>query len=1087
METAPDGLAALKAAVEHPPDLILLDVVLPGIDGFEVCRRLRKLPATAQVPIIMLTSKSTIADKKIGFEAGADDYLIKPVEAAELTMRAAAQLRRAVRPGPDSNAGHPVTSRMVAIFGLRGGTGASSIAINLAITLCKLWGMPVPLLDLAMPVGVCDTMLNLRPQYRLDGLVAKSFDAIDAGVVSAFLTPHSSGVQLLAGLEDPVSSELLTDRVMALMLDYLRREHPLVVLDTAHDFSPATVAALDQAEVVILPMTPDLNSLRLAKAVLQVFKALGYEKELLLTVNCTFSKPGLSRAQIEKALNLPIHTVIPYAEGIWTQAINLGEPVLMGQADGALVTIFEDLAWHVSDPQMRQATPAQPSAADQRLAELRSVPDNAQSLEALSRAVRQHTRRLRLAIQASPEAGQPAALPAREDGDARWRSAELTALLDFVDKNDTRVRAMRGQLGDLRREFEADGRRLAQLMADLQDDVRRTRLLPISSVLDAYPRVVRDLARDLGKEVNLVVAGGDTEVDRAMLEQIKDPLAHLVRNSMDHGLEIPSARVASGKPPAGKLTLRAEQQGDSLRIEVVDDGAGIDVARVKASAIQRGLVTAEAAAAMSDHDALWLIFRSGLSTSPIITAISGRGVGLDVVRENIERLNGWIDVENVPGRGSRFAFSLPLTVATTLCLLAKAGGQTFGLPVSSVLRVVRVGADQIGHAEGGEAIRVDGRPVALTRLTDVLDIEPAATAAGGLPAIVVGGGTAGTERRAAFLVDALSEAQEVVVKSLPQPFVRVRHVSGAAILGSGEVTLIHENFDYPHVHLYLLDKDKHELVLAAAAGPTAPALMAAPARVPLDDDSLAATSARHQRLVAPSSSHGMRHPFLPQVRSGAAAPLHSAGAVSGVLEIVSSGELAFSSTDGLVLQTLADLVGVAVNNSRLYREMADLAKVDELTGLLNRRTLLSELESEWNRSQRYQRPLSLVLLDVDFFKQVNDHYGHAAGDDALTSIARLIERGVRQVDRVGRLGGDEFLLILPETPHSGALEVAGRLAIRGHDLTFSSAVAPPLTCTFSLGVASWPEVEAGQASELLQAADRALYRAKAAGRDQIGV
>jgi pilus assembly protein CpaE len=369
VEIAPDGQAALKAVVNNPPDLILLDVVLPGIDGFEVCRRLRKLPATAQVPIIMLTSKSTIADKKIGFEAGADDYLTKPVEAVELTMRAAAQLRRVARPGIDANASRAVTSRLVAVFGLRGGTGASSIAINLAITLCRLWGLPVPLLDLAMPVGVCDTMLNLRPQYRLDGLVAKSFEAIDAGVIGAFLTPHSSGVQLLAGLEDPVSSELLTDRVMALLLDYLRPQHPLVVMDTAHDFSPATVAALDQAEVIILPMTPDLNSLRLANAVLQVFKALGYEKEVLLTVNCTFSKPGLSRAQIEKALNQPIYTVIPYAEGIWTQAINLGEPVLMSQADGALATIFEDLAWHVSDPQMRLAAPAQPSATWQRVAQ----------------------------------------------------------------------------------------------------------------------------------------------------------------------------------------------------------------------------------------------------------------------------------------------------------------------------------------------------------------------------------------------------------------------------------------------------------------------------------------------------------------------------------------------------------------------------------------------------------------------------------------------------------------------------------------------------------------------------------------------
>jgi pilus assembly protein CpaE len=365
VQTVPDGQAGLQAAEDHPPDLILLDVVLPGIDGFEVCRRMRKLPGVAHVPIIMLTSKSTIADKKIGFEAGADDYLTKPVDSADLQMRAAAQLRRAARPNPE--AAPVAVSRAVAVYGLRGGTGATSIAVNLAVTLCKLWGVPVPLLDLAMPVGVCDSMLNLRPQYRLDNLVSKPVDAIDADVLRGFLTPHPSGIQLLAGLLDPVSAELLTDRMMALLLEPLRSMHPLMVMDTAHDFSPATVAALDQAEVVILPITPDVNSVRLARAALDVFMALGYQKELYLTVNCTFSKPGLSRAQIEKALGLPITVVIPYYENIWTQAINLGAPVLAGQADAALVTIFEDLAWQVSHPLMRQAKPDNPSTTWQRV------------------------------------------------------------------------------------------------------------------------------------------------------------------------------------------------------------------------------------------------------------------------------------------------------------------------------------------------------------------------------------------------------------------------------------------------------------------------------------------------------------------------------------------------------------------------------------------------------------------------------------------------------------------------------------------------------------------------------------------------
>jgi len=300
------------------------------------------------------------------------------------------------------------------------------------------------------------------------------------------------------------------------------------------------------------------------------------------------------------------------------------------------------------------------------------------------------------------------------------------------------------------------------------------------------------------------------------------------------------------------------------------------------------------------------------------------------------------------------------------------------------------------------------------------------------------------------------------------------------------VALIQENFGYPYVHLFLLDAAQHELVLAAAAGPTAAELMTKPPHLLLDGDSLAATSARHKQLVAPFNSRGMLHPFLSEVRSGAAAPLHSAGGVSGVLEIVSPGELAFSGNDGLVLQTLADLVGVAVNNSRLYRKMEALAMVDELTGLLNRRTLIQRLESEWGRCQRYKRPLSLVLLDVDFFKQVNDRYGHGTGDEALGAVARVIEQSVRRVDTVGRLGGDEFLLVLPETPQSGAMEVAARLGARSRSMTIKADIDPAPSFTFSLGVASWPEVEAKDGVELLQAADRALYRAKAAGRNRTG-
>ncbi|MGQ0603369.1 MAG: diguanylate cyclase [Anaerolineales bacterium] len=295
------------------------------------------------------------------------------------------------------------------------------------------------------------------------------------------------------------------------------------------------------------------------------------------------------------------------------------------------------------------------------------------------------------------------------------------------------------------------------------------------------------------------------------------------------------------------------------------------------------------------------------------------------------------------------------------------------------------------------------------------------------------------------------------------------------------VALIHQNFDYPHVHLFLVEAD--QLVLAAAAGPSAERL-AIPPRLPLDGDSLAAASVRSQSLVAPVQSHTPLHPFLAEARSGAAAPVRSAGQVSGVLEIVSSSGLAFSANDSLVLQTLADLVGMAVHNSQMYQRLEKLAMVDELTGLLNRRTLMARLESEWGRSQRYKNKLAFVIVDVDYFKQVNDQHGHGTGDRALKAAAQVMKQTVRQMDVAGRFGGDEFLVILPETGQGGALEVAERLRSAGEKLTLSPEIlSAPVSLTFSLGVASWPETQANNAAELLQAADQALYRAKAAGRN----
>jgi two-component system chemotaxis sensor kinase CheA len=358
----------------------------------------------------------------------------------------------------------------------------------------------------------------------------------------------------------------------------------------------------------------------------------------------------------------------------------------------------------------------------------------------------------------------------------------------LLEESEQRVRAALHTISELHRGLAGESRRMAQVAGDLQEGVRRTRMLPLSSILDPFPRLVRDLAREQGKQVRLVMSGGRTEMDRAVLDQIKDALAHLLRNALDHGIEEPGRRTDAGKPAEATVRIAATHRGNAVSIEVEDDGAGIDPDRVRRGAVQRNLVSAEAAASMSDRDALWLIFRSGVSTASGVTQISGRGVGMDVVRQSVERLGGMIDVDSRSGRGTTFTLTLPLTVATTRCLLVRAAGQTFALPITNVARIVRVDPGEIGRAAGQEAIVLDDGPVVVQRLASVLQVVPpeGQPEAARLPVVILGS----AERRLGFVVDGLDSAQEVVVKALPHPFERVRYLTGAAILASGDVVVV---------------------------------------------------------------------------------------------------------------------------------------------------------------------------------------------------------------------------------------------------------------------------------------------------------
>lgn len=366
---------------------------------------------------------------------------------------------------------------------------------------------------------------------------------------------------------------------------------------------------------------------------------------------------------------------------------------------------------------------------------------------------------------------------------------ETGSVLRFLAANEQQLKSLSSTLGTLTQEFDRDNLRMSLITEDLQHDIRKVRMLPISTIFSGYERLVRDVGKQSKKEVTLRVFGSGTELDKKVLEGIKDPIMHILRNCVDHGLESPEMRVTLGKPKQGTVVLRALQQGGSILIEVEDDGAGIDVAKVRKKVLDSGMMTAVELRALSDREVMFLIFKSGLSTASTVSNVSGRGVGLDVVRQNVEALKGMIELESTAGVGTKFSIILPLTLSTSRVLLAKASGETFAVPTSSIERILRVSKSQIHSVGNKQAVTIDGRPVSLARLDEILEL-PAGELVQGIservPVIVLGS----AEKRVAFAVEGLVGETEVVVKSLSKQMSRVRNVAGATILGTGKVVMI---------------------------------------------------------------------------------------------------------------------------------------------------------------------------------------------------------------------------------------------------------------------------------------------------------
>ena len=299
---------------------------------------------------------------------------------------------------------------------------------------------------------------------------------------------------------------------------------------------------------------------------------------------------------------------------------------------------------------------------------------------------------------------------------------EANPISEFLVSNEQHMEEALDDLSQLVRSFDADYAYLTLLTDDLQDVVRRIRMLPIASLFDRFPRMVRDLSQGLGKEIGLVVEGEDTEVDRQVMELIADPLTHLLRNAVSHGIEGKDERLKSNKPERGEIVLRALQRGNNIVVEVEDDGGGIRLDEVKRKAVQRGLLSATDASHLSERGTLELIFHSGLTTVSEVSDISGRGVGLDVVRENLEKLGGQISVTTSAANGTTFTLTLPLTMTTSHVLLVEVAGQTVAVPTTTVLRILRVAPSEIGTLEGHHVIRLDDRPIPLLSLNEVLEL-----------------------------------------------------------------------------------------------------------------------------------------------------------------------------------------------------------------------------------------------------------------------------------------------------------------------------------------------------------------------------
>lgn len=390
---------------------------------------------------------------------------------------------------------------------------------------------------------------------------------------------------------------------------------------------------------------------------------------------------------------------------------------------------------------------------------------------------------------AAPAPAKKAAAPAKKvhhSQSVRVDIEKLDTLMNLMGElviNKVRLEQI-GQthrLADLTETLE----QMDRVTTDLQNIVMKVRMVPVSSVFNRFPRMVRDIAKELNKEINLTIEGEETELDRTVIDEIGDPIMHLLRNSCDHGVEEPDEREAKGKPRAGEVGLIARHEGNNVVIMVTDDGAGIDAAKIRAKAVEKGMVTQEEADKMDDAEAVRLIFLPGFSTADHISDISGRGVGMDVVRSKIEALSGHVDVETKIDEGSVFKIKLPLTLAIIQAMLVKVQEEMYAIPLGSIDSTINIQEDEIKTVQNKEVIVLRGEIIPIIRMEKMLQV-PHVKDSDETFVVVVHTGDA----KAGIVVDNLIGQQEIVIKTLGSLFTGLKMFSGATVLGDGRVALI---------------------------------------------------------------------------------------------------------------------------------------------------------------------------------------------------------------------------------------------------------------------------------------------------------